>query len=410
MGALHSRAILESVWSFLSLSSASHRIDLRIFQTIAGTRIDHGGTSRSVPALCESLGQIGEETHLIVGVPYNDFPRSILPSEPTKVHCCPEDRFWGRATLGFKFASTLERLYAENSLVHDHGVWLTTNHAVASFCRRRRVKRIVSPRGMVGTWAMAFGGFKKRIAWWSYQRKDMFTADAFHATSEQEAQELRKLGCLQPIAVIPNGLTVPTHLPERPEHDDVRVLFMSRIHPKKGLINLLEAWKLSNMPTNWKLVLAGPDEGGYQRTVLAEVQRLKLEERVEFLGPIDDQDKWQVYRGADLFVLPSFNENFGIVIAEAMYAGLPVITTTGTPWEVLNSKQCGWWVEPTVAGIAQSLRNASLLSRAELLSMGEVGRAYIESKYTWNEVAVQMKEFYQWLANRERPTPSSILL
>ncbi len=352
---------------------------------------------------------------MIVGVPSGRQTPSLFPNAQTKLHECEECRSWGRLHLGRQFAIALRQAVEQVSdlkscIIHDHGVWLATNHAVAKTCRQIGVQRVVSPRGMVGRWAMSHGKWKKRLAWWAYQRADLLRADAFHATSAQEAEELRALGCYQPIAVIPNGLSYPESLPIRRPKTGFHVLFMSRIHPKKGLMNLLAAWKKANLPSDWRLLLAGPDEGGHQQMIADEAKRLGLSDSISFLGPIADEEKWQVYVDADLFVLPSFNENFGIVVTEAMYAGLPVITTTGTPWSVLNERKCGWWVEPDVMSLRDAMEQASRLSQAELEARGDRAHKYVRETFSWQQSAAQMKIFYEWLLTATGSTPPFVAL
>jgi glycosyltransferase involved in cell wall biosynthesis len=233
---------------------------------------------------------------------------------------------------------------------------------------------------MLGQWAMAHGRWKKRLAWSLYQHRDLQSATAFHVTSELEADEVRSLGFRQPIAVIPNGFDFPIQLPTKQKSEERHAIFLSRLHPKKGLTTLVRAWSAASMPSNWRLTIAGPDE-------------------VIFSGALDDSAKWQAYVNADLFVLPSYNENFGIVIAEAMAAGLPVVTTTGTPWSVLNERGYGWWVEPNVEMFAKSLREAASTSPDVLHDMGQRARDYVQKTFSWSETANKMITFYDQLFN-----------
>ncbi|MCF7995745.1 MAG: glycosyltransferase [Chromatiaceae bacterium] len=233
-----------------------------------------------------------------------------------------------------------------------------------------------------------------------YQRRDLETAALLVATAEQEAENLRRFGLRQPIAIIPNGVDLlggkVASTSEAAARKSLRyALFLSRVHPKKGLENLLRAWA-KTQPQDWILQIAGPDEGGHLAQVLALAKRLGISHQVQYLGEFDDRAKWAVYRDADLFVLPTFSENFGVVVAEALSQGLPVITTTGTPWEDLRTYGCGWWVEPSEAGLQQALVKAFGLPAGRLAEMGERGRDYVQ-RYDWPVIAGQMLDAYRWV-------------
>ncbi len=251
---------------------------------------------------------------------------------------------------------------------------------------------------MLGDWALGHGKWKKKLAWLLYQRTDLRNAAGFHATSDQEAEEIRKLGFTQPIAVVPNGITLPAHLPARSKREGKRVaLFLSRIHPKKGLVELVRAWRMAEVGSDWELVIAGPDENGFRRVVEQEINAQGLNGAVSFAGPLDDVQKWQAYRSADLFVLPSFNENFGIVIAEAMAAELPVLTTTGTPWRCLQEHEMGWWVENNSEAISAALVEAIRQPPESLYSKGQQARRYVLENFSWESSADALLEFYESL-------------
>ncbi len=372
----------------------------RVIHSIAGTRLDHGGTSRSVPALCDALGAAGVNWRLVTGIPADPHVACNFPVDMSRVVTVRESGLFRQLGVGRGFCRHLAAMISANSsqnLVHDHAVWLPTNHAVAKFCREAGIKRIVSPRGMLGAWALNHGRWKKKLAWWGYQHRDLLSADAFHATSQQEADEIRALGLKQPIAVIPNGVTFPessTDQTDLPADRSRVMLFLSRIHPKKGLLSLLKAWKEAS-PNGWQLVLAGPDENGHQKEVEQLAESLGIGSQVSFPGNLNDLQKWDWYRRADVFVLPSYSENFGIVVAEALAAGLPVIATHGTPWEELPVRRIGWHVPHEIAALATAITEATSMDDKQRKAMGESASAWAHQAFGWAGVAEKMTDFYK---------------
>ena len=331
------------------------------------------------------------------------------------------------------FGQVIDRVSPD--IVHDHGIWMANNHQVVRAAHKRQVPVVISPRGMLEPWSLCAKKWKKKIALWLYQRQDLSQASMLHATAVSEAEQFRKLGLRQPIAVIANGVNLPRELPEKKLREDgrSRALFISRIHPKKGLVELIEAWALLK-PNNWVLEIVGTNADDYQRIIERTVFDRGIADMVIFSGPLDDEKKWEAYRRADLFVLPTYSENFGIVIAEALFAEVPVITTKGAPWQDLlgwqdsiSSKQaavrvdlpdrarlgtarsapltdgfaangrCGWWIDIGLNPLVVALGEALNLSDDARRQMGLNGRKLVDLKYTWCGLAKEMGEAYSWL-------------
>lgn len=370
-----------------------------VIQTVPTTRADFGGPSRSVPFLCEALAGRGAPVELVTTVPSaGEEATSIVPDDPVRMHAVEE----GNGPRTYHSFYRAVRAQARNggpTLVHDHGLWTPTHVASALAAWKTGVPLVVSTRGMLEPWALQQKRWKKRMAWWAYQRWVLKHASLLHATADAEAESLRRLGFDQPIAVIPNGVHTETPESERRASSDGeghQALFLSRLHRKKGLPMLLEAWA-DVRPPGWELVLAGPSEDGHRDELEKRVQELGLNEEVTFVGPVDDEEKWKYYASADLFVLPTHSENFGIVVAEALAAETPVLTTTGAPWEDVTTNDCGWWVEPEVEAITQALKEAVQCTDEQRQKMGIRGRALIERKYSWQSVAGRMEAVYRWL-------------
>jgi glycosyltransferase involved in cell wall biosynthesis len=238
---------------------------------------------------------------------------------------------------------------------------------------------------------------KKRVALWAYQRRDLETVSAFVATSELEAIGIREFGLSQPIAIIPNGIDLPPVAIDRPRvGNGPRIaLFLGRIHPAKGLLNLIEVWARTK-PRGWVLHIAGPDEGGHLQQVMRRVSEFNLTEVIKYIGSVSDSAKFEAYSRAELFILPTFSENFGVVVAEALSCALPVVTTKGAPWHALEEHQCGWWVEPSVAGLAEAVVDSTSRSPEELAVMGQRGRV-LANQFRWPAIAKQMAAVYAWV-------------
>jgi glycosyltransferase involved in cell wall biosynthesis len=329
----------------------------------------------------------------------------------------------GCSVIGYRQSPVLRRLGISSDMrrglgaidadiLHNHGVWMMPNVYAGTVARRRGLPLVFSPYGMFSQWAMAFSRRRKQVAWWCLgQRRAAAATTCFHATCESEAEDIRRLGFCQPIAVIPYGIDLPDPGSAEPPADRNgrrTMLFLSRVHPKKGLPILLRAWhRLEPRFPDWNLVVAGPDERGH----LAEVQKLARElalERVSFPGPANGTDKQTLYRGADLFVLPTHSENFGIVVAEALASGVPVITTTGTPWQELERRGCGWWIELSERTLAEALEAAINLPDEQRRAMGRRGRLWMERSFGWPRIAAEMKSVYEWLLGGG-PPPTSVL-
>ncbi|MDB5901597.1 MAG: glycosyl transferase, partial [Betaproteobacteria bacterium] len=257
--------------------------------------------------------------------------------------------------------------------------------------------RVVSTRGMLSTWALRHKRWKKTVAWWLYQRRDLRQACRHHVTAEAEALSVQRLGFCVPVCVIPNGVDLPDIPPaakaEAAAGRPKIALFLGRIYPVKGLPMLVQAWARARCE-GWVLHIAGPDEAGHRSEVEKAVAAAGLGGVVSFLGPLEGSAKREALLAADLFVLPTYSENFGMAIGEALAHRLPVLTTTGAPWPALRTHRCGWWVNPTVEDIAEALRAATATGRDELDAMGARGRDFVAAQFGWPHVAAQFAAMY----------------
>ena len=378
---------------------------MKVVHTVNSLRADHGGPSRSVTALCSALTEQNIEVDIVTHAREAKEEDAVIPNASLPVHFVEREVGWRAfAPSCDAFSDTVERVIGNDGIVHDHGLWLPSNHAAARAARRAVCPFVVSVRGMLTPWSLEQSRAKKRVAWAIYQRRDLKSAALFHATAETEAEDIRRAGLRQPIALIPNGVELPEEYgTRRPDEATRQAIFLSRLHPKKGLLNLVQAWAQVR-PEGWELILAGPDADGHRAEIERTIEEAGIADAVRFTGTVGDDAKWDLYRRADLFVLPTFSENFGIVVAEALAAGIPVITTTGAPWQDLETHKCGWWIDIGVEPLVGALRDAMARSDGERQEMGQRGRKLVETTYSWEHVAEQMGAVYGWLLGQgEKP-------
>ncbi|MDA1040536.1 MAG: glycosyltransferase [Planctomycetota bacterium] len=311
--------------------------------------------------------------------------------------------WWAIVSCGSFGAVRVQTKARSVDAVHGHGLWCGASVAAAALSRQLDCPLVISPHGMLERWARRHHGRRKWLAWTMAERAAVGRADLLQAMSEPETASCRAAGLLQPIVVYPVGIEIPAEVSKRGTEGEMRqanglqtCLFLSRLHPVKGLSMLLEAWSIVR-PVDWRLVIAGPDQHGYRAAMERLATHVGIADRVAFVGPVHGADKTKLLGEADLFVLPSHSENFGVAIAEALAAGIPVITTIGTPWSMLPAHAAGWWVPPDVTSLAAALREATSLPSPALREMGQCGRALARERCDWPAIAATSRDAYRWL-------------
>jgi len=260
---------------------------------------------------------------------------------------------------------------------------------------------------------MNSGSKVKKLFWPLLQKQALHTAHCLHATSILEYEDIRRMGFRQPVCLVPNGIDLPEKTATL-EEKRKEILYLGRLHPTKGLDNLLNAWsKLEREFSTWCLIIAGPDasygKGDQYALYLKDLVRKLNLKHVRFPGALYGEAKYQAYRAASLFVLPTRSENFGMSVAEALASGTPTIVTKGAPWKDLESHGAGWWIPIGVEPLTDCLRAAMRLNALQLFEMGGVGRVWMGKDFSWNDIGLRMLEAYQWLT-METARPGHVIL
>ena len=296
-------------------------------------------------------------------------------------------------------------------VIHIHGLWRLYYAQVARHARARGVPCVLSTHGMLEPWALQLRRRVKRLARLLFQDRVLEQAACLHATTPNELRTIRKIGFRCPVAVIPWGVEIPPRVDHSQRQEgldrwglprDARVLlFLSRIHPVKGLDLLLQAWsRLQERFPEWVLIVAGYGEGTYQSQLHLLARELGVRDRVKFVGPAQQAEKETLFSIADLLVLPSYSESFAVVVAEALAHEVPVVTTKATPWSCVERWGCGWWVEARVEPLLEALEQGFSRSVEELRRMGQKGRNGIRESYSVDTCGGALVELYDWTLGR----------
>ena len=296
-------------------------------------------------------------------------------------------------------------------IMHIHGLWSGLLHKSAAFARQNKIPVVWSTHGMTAPWSMRHKWWKKLLAWWLYQKRDLNRATAIHCTTDQEVEWNKSLGfksCfVAPLGTYLQSSHSQTPTPTRDSNNIHTLLFVGRIYPVKGLVNLIRAWSLVQDSTRstcstrpqiqWKLRIVGPDQAGHLACLKSEVRGLNLESSVEFPGPKFGEELSQEYDNCDCLVLPSFTENFGATVVDAMAHGKPCIASIFTPWKELEDGGCGWWVGNKPESLAKAIREMIETGDIARCEMGERARRLVEMKYTWSAVVKKMTGLYEMI-------------
>lgn len=357
-----------------------------------------GGPSRSVPILAKGLSLNNVETTLFT-----------CETEQMNSHLVE------KTAVTLKIVSQnikskdleLEILAGGYDLIHGQNLWMPLYNKMAKIARKHNIPYMMTPRGCLEPWAYQEQGFvrnlKKKLAMALYQKEDLQKSACILATAQMEADNLRALGIKAPIAIIPNGIDVSEYqcrpLNFMPSVKK-QIVLLSRIHRQKGIEFLINAWELLKLKyPDWNVVIAGNGEESYINQLKDLIVSKGLQDCVEIIPPIFGAAKHKLYCESSLFVLPTYSENFGMVIAEAMSCGVPCITTNGAPWQELNANSLGWCIDLSLENLVKTISEAIDLGQDKLFQMGQRCSKHIHSTYQYIKVAAKNKAVYEWIVN-----------
>ncbi len=387
---------------------------MHVAMIIASVSRCAAGVGASVRGLCDQLRRDCDVSVLSVRDEFTDGDKKAWRS--------PEPRVFGwHGPRWFGYSPALRNAVRDMpcDVIHSHGLWMYPDVAVRRAAQGTGVPLLVSPHGMLDAWALRNSAWKKRLAGRLFTGKTLHHAACLHALCESEYHSIRRYGLSNPVCVIPNGVALPDDVAERAESsvgsagtDDGRktLLFMGRIHEKKGLENLINAWvvvKTSN--DGWRLVIAGQDQSGHEARLKRTVRDLALERDVLFTGPLLDGDKEAALARADAFVLPSYSEGLPMAVLEAWAHRLPVMMTSECNIPEGFEAVAALEVRPHPDSIAGGLRRLFAMNGKELQAMGHRGRALVERAFSWPAVAARMMSVYRWLLD-DGPRPDCVRL
>lgn len=371
---------------------------MKVLTFLTSISLKGGGPSRSVPMLVKGLAEVGVDITLMT-----------FRSDDMNTHALEGTTAKLKVLEPGTSAKEIEKyILAEKfDIIQMQSMWAKSYHQVAQIARKHNIPYLITPRGMLEPWSLSQKKWKKKLALMLYQMKDLQKAACIFTTAEMEAQHVRDLGVKVPMSVIPNGIETEGY-PCRTSNQEVKkqVLFLSRIHVKKGIELLLEAWKrIHTTYPDWILTIVGNGEEEYINSLKEKVKALGLQGYVQISEPVFGNAKVQLYQSSSLFCLPSYSENFGMVIAEAMSCGVPVITTTNCPWEILNDTNTGWCIDLSVDNLEKALREAMSMDSAELYEKGQQSSKLVFENFNYRNVAEKTKKLYEWILNKtEKPS------
>ena len=347
-----------------------------------------GGTSTYMQVLGKELGKLAE-VHIITHASDNPLPICNCEIHNVSVY----------NPINGRFKNEVSKLFdvIKPDLVHVNCCWMPACAFIQQMAQKRDIKVVLTPHGMLEPWIIKRHYWTRKLpALLLYQKSVIKSADCLQATADSEKENLLKLGYNLNIKVVKLGIDAESIAMKTSWKKSKQLLFLSRVHVKKGINYLIEAVDILREDLQgYKILVAGEGDADYVASLKQQIVDKGLQDIIQLIGGVYGDKKWELFQTSDFFVLPTNSENFGLAIAESLASGTPVITTVGTPWNDLNSSNSGAWIEIGTQPLVDTLRRFLSLSDEELEAMGKNGRKLIETKYSAKVMAEEMMEVYQ---------------
>lgn len=377
-----------------------------------------GGPAISVPELGVELERLGIEVTLMSVTLKGDVKNEVIERAGLH-HVCIRGLGRGPLYIAPEFQRKLAQLVRPDSVIHLHSMWPSVAYYALQVIRKTNVPLVLAPRSNLYDQSLARHRFRKWLLQALYINQLFGRVSCWHATEPDEVSAIEKVDTKHPIALVPNGIRVDEARCEVSRAEaklalnwcmNSRVLlFLSRIHPRKGLIELVRSFmRHEGYRHNWVLSIVGPiqDREYFNQVSIAASDHWGKGVRYE--GEVYGKNKWLVYRAAELFALPSKFENFGISIGEALASGIPVLTTKSCPWPQIKEHDAGWWIEDTPAALDVAMGQILFATEEELAKKGERSVGLVQSM-SWRDRARDMSDIYRWLLNRSPEIPRCLV-
>jgi len=387
----------------------------RWLQVLSHVDPQYGGIAVSVPQLARATEEQSSWACPIAGFCDAVELESVAPEQRPDLKIFPTSR--KRWMVDASLRSRLEEAIRASSGVHIHGIWETHCLVSARTARRCRQPYIISAHGMLEAWALRHKRMKKALYAALVETRSMQRAACLRALSSDEVHDYRRLGLTNPIAIVPSGVDVPglagpdLFLESHPEVAGKRVsLFLGRLHKKKGLFLLLEAWaRIAKNHDEVHLVIAGPDSEDTLASLERMTAELGLRSSVTFTGMLTGERKWSAFAAASLFILPSYSEGFSIAVLEALAMGVPVVVTVPCHIPEVAARDCGWVIQPNVEELEIAVKEFLRLSRPAAQEMGLRGKELARQRFDWSVVGAQMAQVYDWVQGGPKPSAVEVV-